>query len=228
MPIQRPSRERLIVSHLPLARALAVRYRGRGEPLDDLVQVASLALVKAADRWEPERGLAFSTYAVPTILGELRRYFRDHAWDVHPPRRVKELTRHLAPAREELAGSLRREPTPRELAERLDRPVSEIEEALEASHARWPARIDATTASSDDDGYVQAEARVSFQQLTAPLDARAREAVRLRFEDDLHQHEIAAHLGLSQVSVSRLLRASFEKLRHMSRPPLPPQTGPAM
>src|SRR4051794_26732198 len=142
MPSQLRPRDRVVDNHLPLARALAWRYRGRGEPLDDLVQVASLALVKAADRWEPERGLAFSTYAVPTILGELRRYFRAHTWDVRPPRRLQELTRVVARAREELVG--------------------------------------------------------------APLDTRAREALRLRFEDDLHQHEIAARLGVSQVSVSRL------------------------
>src|SRR4051794_8539203 len=142
MPSQLLPRDRVVVNHLPLARALAVRYRGRGEPLDDLVQVASLALVKAANRWEPDRGLTFATYAVPTILGELRRYFRAHTWDVRPPRRLQELTRVVARAREELVG--------------------------------------------------------------APLDTRAREALRLRFEDDLHQHEIAARLGVSQVSVSRL------------------------
>jgi RNA polymerase sigma-B factor len=211
-------RDRVIVNHLPLARALALRYRGRGQSLDDLVQVASLALVKAADRWEPDRGLSFSTYAVPTIVGELRHYFRDHTWDVRPPRRLQELSGAVAHARGELAGVLDREPTSAELAERLDRPVAEIEEALEATHARRVEPLDAATASSHDDGYAQVEARVTFQQLTAPLDARAREALRLRFEDDLHQHEIAARLGLSQVSVSRLLRASLEALRHMSTP----------
>jgi RNA polymerase sigma-B factor len=224
MASQLHPRDRVIVNHLPLARALALRYRGRGESLDDLVQVASLALVKAADRWEPERGLKFSTYAVPTIVGELRRYFRDYTWDVRPPRRLQELTGVVARARDELAGALGREPTSGELAERLDRPVAEIEEALEATHARRLPPLDATTASTLDDGYAQVEGRITFQQLTAPLDARAREALRLRFEDDLHQHEIAARLGVSQVSVSRLLRASLKELRHT----LTPQTCPVM
>ena len=218
MPSHLNERERVIVSHLPLARALAVRYRGRGEPLDDLVQVASLALVKAADRWEPERGLSFSTYAMPTILGELRHYFRDHTWDVRPPRRLQELSRVVGRAREELAGALGRDPTPAELAERLDIPAAEIEEALVASQARRLAALDEETACSPDRGYSEAEARVAFQQLVAPLDEREREALRLRYEDDLHQHEIAARLGVSQVHVSRLLRASLEKLLQMTRP----------
>jgi RNA polymerase sigma-B factor len=227
MPSQLRARERVIVNHLPLARALALRYRGRGQPVDDLVQVASLALVKAADRWEPERGLAFSTFAVPTILGELRRYFRDLTWDVRPPRRLQELTGVVTRARGELAGALGREPTSRELAERLDRPVAEIEEALTATHARRGAPLDATKGGQDDE-YARIDARVAFQQLTAPLDARAREALRLRFEDDLHQHEIAARLGISQVGVSRLLRTALEELRRMSSPPMAPETAPVM
>ena len=224
------AREALIVRHLPLARALAARYRGRHEPLDDLVQVASLALVKAADRWDPKRGVAFSTYAVPTILGELRRHFRDMTWDVRPPRDVQDLWLAIGRTRDQLQGELPREPTVTDLARRLERSPAEIVEAQQAGYARRLPSIDATVETeadvtvtvadligTDEDGYARAEDRATLQRLAAILDDRAREVLRLRFEDDLPQSEIAARLGVSQVSVSRILRASLELLSVRAR-----------
>ena len=224
------AREALIVRHLPLARALAARYRGRHEPQDDLVQVASLALVKAADRWDPGRGVAFSTYAVPTILGELRRYFRDMTWDVRPPRDVQDLWLSIGRLRDELQAELPSEPTVGDLAARLDRSPSDVSEALLAGHARHLPSLDAAVDAEadaavtvadlvgrDDDGYARAEARATVQRLMSILDDRAREVLRLRFEDDLSQAEIAARLGVSQVSVSRILRSSLELLSLCAR-----------
>jgi RNA polymerase sigma-B factor len=207
------TRELLILNHLPLARALALRYRGRGTPHDDLFQVASVGLVKAADRWDPERGTTFATYAVPTILGELRRHFRDATWDVRPPRRIQEMHLVASRTRDKLTAALGREPTVAELAERLERPEEEIAEALQAGHGRRLAPLDEAVTSSGEDAAIEAvEARVSFQQLTARLDTRAREIVRLRFEDELHQREIAQRVGVTQVAVSRSLGRSLEKL----------------
>ena len=223
-------REDLITRHLPLARALALRYRGSQQPLDDLIQVASLALIKAVDRWDPERGVAFSTYAVPTILGELRRHFRDMTWDVRPPRDVQDLWLAIGRVREQLQAVLPREPTVADLASALDRSPAEIAEALMAGHARRLPSLDATVDADpdaavtvadlvgrDDDGYALAEARATLQRLMLVLDDRAREVVRLRFEDDLSQSEIAARLGVSQVSVSRILRASLDLLSASAR-----------
>jgi RNA polymerase sigma-B factor len=175
-------REALILQHLPLARSLAWRYRDRGQPLDDLIQVASLALVKAVDRWEPERGLAFSSFAVPTILGELRKYFRDYTWDVRPPR-----------SRIAAAGHLRRLP-----------PLESVADI-----------------GREDPAIEQSETRAELDRLLSVLDERSRAIVRLRYEDDLPQREIAARFGLSQVSVSRILRRALERLHQLTLAPVP-------
>jgi RNA polymerase sigma-B factor len=203
----------LIVRNLPLARALARRYARTTQPLDDLYQVASLGLVKAAHRWEPERGMQFSSYAVPTILGELRRYFRDLTWDVRPPRELQERCLAVGSAKADLQSSVGREPTVAELAERLGRPAVEVREALQAfeGHSLPPLET-ALAVGHDDAGYERAEARATLQRMTAILDARAREVLWLRYVDDLSQAEIAARIGLSQVSVSRMLRGALEKL----------------
>jgi RNA polymerase sigma-B factor len=213
-------RERMIERYLPLARSLARRYRRTPVPMDDLVQVASMGLVKAVDRWDPGRGVAFVSYAEPTILGELRRYFRDSSWDVRPPRRIQELCLALEPTREQLAATTGREPTVAELAERLDRPPGEVLEAMSAGQGRMVPSLDeggeaasaAERVGAPDRGYDRVESDDAFERITSILDRRAREIVRLRFEEDLRQSEIAVRVGLSQMHVSRLLRSSLETL----------------
>src|SRR6202008_2715200 len=145
------ARDELIERYMPLARSLALRYRRASAPLDDLIQVASVGLVKAVDRWDPDRGLAFSSYAVPTILGELRRYFRDATWDVRPARDLQELGLSVEQAREKLWGELGRSPTVGDLAERLDRSQEEIVEALQAAEGRSVRSLDAPVHDEDDD-----------------------------------------------------------------------------
>lgn len=219
------AREALIERYMPLARSLALRYRRASEPLDDLVQVASVGLVKAVDRWDPERGLAFSSYAVPTILGELRRYFRDSTWDVRPARDLQELCLSVEEAREKLWAELGRSPTVGDLAERLDRGQEEIVEALQATEGRSARSLDAPVHDEENDSasagdliggpdeeYERVEAGVTIERLTSVLDERAREILRLRFHEDLLQSEIAEMVGCSQMHVSRIIRSSLEKL----------------
>jgi RNA polymerase sigma-B factor len=219
------AREELIERYMPLARSLALRYRRASEPLDDLVQVAAVGLVKAVDRWDPERGLAFSSYAVPTILGELRRYFRDATWDVRPARDLQELCLSVEEAREVLWGELGRSPTVADIAERLDRSPEEVVEALQATEGRSVRSLDApvheeegTSASAgdllgtDDPEFERVEAGVTIEKMTGILDERAREILRLRFQDDLLQSEIAERVGCSQMHVSRIIRSSLERL----------------
>jgi RNA polymerase sigma-B factor len=219
------ARRELIERYMPLARSLALRYRRASEPLDDLIQVASIGLVKAVDRWEPDRGLAFSSYAVPTILGELRRYFRDSTWDVRPARDVQELCLAVEEARDELWLELGRSPTVTDIAERVGRPPEEVMEALQASDGRSLRSLDApvheeeggsATAGdligSADPEYERVEAGATIEQLTSILDDRAREILRLRFEEDMLQSEIAARVGCSQMHVSRIIRSSLERL----------------
>jgi RNA polymerase sigma-B factor len=228
------ARERLIVRYLPLALGLARRYSRAPEPMDDLYQVAAIGLVKAVDRWDPDRGLAFSSYAVPTILGELRRYFRDSTWFVRPPRAVQELSLSLDAAHEALSATIGREPTIAELAERVDRTPEEVAEAMLAADGRSAHSLDAPLHADDtetltprdaighdDPAYGDVEARATLERLTSILDPRAREILRLRFEQDLLQYEIAAHVGVSQMHVSRILRASLDQLRAHGTQPLP-------
>jgi RNA polymerase sigma-B factor len=221
----RRARELLVARYMPLARSLALRYRRASEPLDDLIQVASVGLVKAVDRWDPERGLAFSSYAVPTILGELRRYFRDSTWDVRPARDLQELCLAVEEAREKLWGELGRSPTVADLAARLQRGEEEIVEALQATEGRTVRSLDAPVHDEEDDSasagdligrddleYARVEAGVTLERLTGILDDRAREILRLRFSEDLLQSEIADRVGCSQMHVSRIIRSSLEKL----------------
>jgi RNA polymerase sigma-B factor len=219
------ARDELIERYMPLARSLALRYRRASEPLDDLIQVASVGLVKAVDRWDPDRGLAFSSYAVPTILGELRRYFRDSTWDVRPARDLQELCLAVEEAREKLWGELGRSPTVDDLSRRLDRQPEEIVEALQATEGRSLRSLDAPVHDEEEDsasagdligtsdaGFERVEAGVTIERLTAILDERAREILRLRFSEDLLQSEIAERVGCSQMHVSRIIRSSLEKL----------------
>ena len=219
------AREALIERYMPLARSLALRYRRASEPLDDLVQVASVGLVKAVDRWDPDRGLAFSSYAVPTILGELRRYFRDATWDVRPARDVQELCLSVEEAREALWAELGRSPTVADLAGRLERSEEDIVEAVQATEGRSVRSLDAPVHEDEGDSasagdllgapdaeFDRVEAGITLERMTGILDERAREILRLRFQEDLLQSEIAERVGCSQMHVSRIIRASLEKL----------------
>jgi RNA polymerase sigma-B factor len=214
------ARAELVERFLPLARHLAYRYRGRGE-YDDLVQVASYALVKAIDRYDPDRGRAFSSFAVPTIVGELKRHFRDHGWAVHVPRELKERALQVHRASERLSTQLGRSPTPGEVAFVLDSSVEQVLEALQTASALHPDRLDAPIdgeheppgVAAEDGGYALAEASATLQPLLARLSPRERAILRLRFEDDRTQSEIGTQLGISQMHVSRLLRQAIAKLQ---------------
>jgi RNA polymerase sigma-B factor len=220
------ARAALIERYLPLARAIALRYRASREPFDDLFQVACLGLVKAVDGWEPERGLAFSTYAVPTITGQVRRHFRDTTWSVRPPRAVLELAVAVERAREPLRATLGREATVDELARHLGRPPDDVAEAVRAAQGRSTSSLEALAAEAqpgsrrgatepgaDDSGYEEAEARLTLERMSVGLDRRSRAVLRLRFEHGLFHAEIAGLVGCSQQHVSRLLAASLEHLR---------------
>jgi RNA polymerase sigma-B factor len=219
------ARTELIERYMPLARSLALRYRRASEPLDDLIQVASVGLVKAVDRWDPDRGLAFSSYAVPTILGELRRYFRDSTWDVRPARDMQELCLAVEEARDELWIELGRSPTVDDLAAHVKRAPEEVMEALQASDGRSLRSLDAPVHEEEGDsasageligdndpGFERVEAGATIEQLTSILDERAREILRLRFSEDLLQSEIAERVCCSQMHVSRIIRSSLERL----------------
>jgi RNA polymerase sigma-B factor len=211
---------------LPLAKRLARRYDNCDE-YDDLVQVASIALIKAIDRYDPGRGLRFSTYAVPTIVGELKRYFRDHCWSVRVPRELHDRAIQAQRASEHLTARLGRSPTPAELAEALECSVERVLEALETASAQRPDRLDAPrspedqetgrpTVASEEPGYAIAEASATLSPLLARLTRTERTIVRLRFEHDLTQSEIASLIGCSQMKVSRLLRKSIADLQQLA------------
>ncbi len=225
----RRARDELAARYLPLARSVARRYEHSGEPIDDLVQVASLALVKAIDRFDPDNGAAFTSYAVPTIAGELKRYFRDKSWAVRPPRGLQEMTLRVEAAVSELTQLHDRAPTIAELAAAIDATDEQVLEALQARGARGALSFDAPgtggqddrptlqdTLASSDDGYGLAEQRAILDPLLRTLSSRSREVLRLRFQDDLTQAEIGARLGVSQMQVSRLIRQAIVHLRHVS------------
>jgi len=223
------AREALIERFMPLARSIARRYENSGEPLEDLVQVASLALVKAVDRYDPSRGNAFSSFAVPTIAGELKRHFRDRTWTVRPPRDLQELTIKVERVTTELWQRNDRAPTVGDLAAELGLEDEQILEALHARTARNRVSLDAPSGGDDgerpalgdvlggvDDGYDQAESRALLDRLLATVSARDREVIRLRFEEDLTQAEIGELLGVSQMQVSRIVRQTLAQLRHVA------------
>ena len=222
----RVSRDELIERYLPLARHLARRYK-RGAELEDLYQVAAFALVKAVDRFDPDRGIAFSSFAVPTIAGELKRYFRDLGWVVRVPRDVQELKLRLDRMVETLTGELGRAPTPGELADRTGASVEDVIEALGAASAHYPDSLDRPVGEDGEDsiglllgdeerGYDHVENVELIDGLLGTLPEREREILRLRFEDELTQAEIGRRLGISQMHVSRLIRQSIAKLQRAS------------
>jgi RNA polymerase sigma-B factor len=221
---ERSARDQLIERHLPLARALAARYRDRGEPLADLTQVAYIGLINAIDRWDPDRGSAFSSFAVPTILGELRRYFRDKTWMVKAPRDVQELWLNIARVRDDLSQQ-GRSTTARDVANELNVSIEQVNDALTAGTGRATESLDEPLSLEHDGGatalerlpdarddFAAADASVAFDQISDVLDSRAREVVRLRYCEDLRQREIGERIGCSQMHVSRILRDSLAVL----------------
>jgi RNA polymerase sigma-B factor len=219
------AREVLIQRFLPLARQLARRYERPDEPIDDLVQVASMGLVKAVERFDPSRGVAFSSFAVPTILGELKRYFRDVGWAVHVPRSMQERALEVNKAVTELSRTLGRSPTPAELADATDFTHEEVLEALEAATAYDSVPLEAPRSDdgeetgavarlgAEDPGYELAEYSATLAPELRALPERDRLVLHLRFVEDLTQSEIAEQIGVSQMHVSRLIRAALTKLR---------------
>ncbi|MHB1612837.1 MAG: RNA polymerase sigma factor SigF [Actinomycetes bacterium] len=219
-------REEIIATHLPLAQHLARRFHDRGEPGDDLRQVATVGLIKAVDRFDPNRGVEFTTFATPTILGELKRHFRDTGWAIHVPRRLQELGMAMSAATSTLTQDLGRSPTVGELADHLGVRERDVLDAIESARAYTTASLDSTSTSLDDGGGSLAdtvgaedpsldivEYRASLRPLLATLPARERQIIVLRFFRGLTQSQIAAEVGLSQMHVSRLLARSLGQLR---------------
>jgi RNA polymerase sigma-B factor len=215
-------RDELVKRFMPLARSLAMRYRRRSESLDDLVGVANLGLVKAIDGYDPGRGTPFTAYAVPTILGELRRHFRDHVWNVRLPRGLQELTMKLDEVTHELTEELGRSPTASQIGDRLGISTEEVLEGLEAAHARRTMSLDAPRVADEEamptvetigcvePGYERVEADLASAD--AGLDDREWQVLRLRFVDELTQQEIGSRLGVSQMQISRISRGAMRKL----------------
>lgn len=216
--------DRVVVDHLPVARAVAARFRDRGEPLDDLVQVACLALVKAAQHYEPGRGRGFLPYAVPSITGELRRHFRDRSWGVRPPRRLQELRTAAGAAAAAITQSHGRQPTVEELAAALQEPADQVREALVASRdlrlASLDAALEADATTSlgavlgvEDAGYDTVVDLLSTRTLLSSLSERDRRVLVLRYHRGWTQARIAAEVGVTQVQVSRLLARMLSGVR---------------
>lgn len=212
----------LVERYRPLARSLALRYRGGSEPLEDLVQVAELGLVKAIGRFDPSLGKPFTAYAVPTILGELKRHFRDRVWNVRLPRGLQETSARVLSARDRLTERTGRTPTAREIADELEIEVDEALEALAAAEARYTASLDAPRGADpeapalidrlgrSEAGYERVETNLAAH--AAVLDTREHRVLRLRFEDGLTQDEIGERIGVSQMQVSRISRRGLRKL----------------
>ena len=220
------ARDELTRRLMPLARQLAMRYRRKSEPLEDLVQVANLALVKAIDRFDPKRGTALSTYAVPTILGELRRYFRDAGWSVHVSRPLQERTLRVERLSARLEAQLGRSPSVAELAAEMDLTAEEVLEALEVSTAYQATSLDEhlyeeddsgstlmDVLGSEDDGFELVDDRSAARSAMRTLDDRPRRIVEMRFIAEMTQSQIGAELGVSQMHISRLLRRALATLR---------------
>ena len=222
----RGAREAALVELMPLVRSLAARYAGRGEPLDDLVQVGALGLIKAVDRFDVSRGVEFTSYGVPTIVGEIRRHFRDKAWAMHVPRRIKELSVRLSRLLDDLTTSLGRSPTIAELAEAAAVEEEDVIDALDAARAYSTRSLDAASAGSDqlgehlagdDPGFEGVHDRWLLSAGLDALDPRGRRIVELRFFEEMTQSQIAAKVGVSQMCVSRVLARTLGRLRLWAR-----------
>jgi RNA polymerase sigma-B factor len=218
------ARDSLVHLHLPLVEHCARRFRNRGEPFEDLVQVGTIGLIKSIDRFDADRGIEFSTYAAPTIIGEIKRYFRDKGWAVRVPRRLQELRIQIGATSAELTQSLGRSPTPRELAEKIGCSVEEIVEGIESSNAYSTLSLDASHAGDEGGSMLDAigihdaslehvEIRESIKPLLDELGPRERRILLLRFFKNMTQSQIAEEIGVSQMHVSRLLNRTLEQLR---------------
>jgi RNA polymerase sigma-B factor len=225
------AREELVERFMPLARSLARRYGRSAEPFEDLLQVASLGLLKAVDRFDPDRGYAFPSLAVPTILGEMRRYFRDCGWAVHMPRGAQERALRVRDAQERLTNERGRAPTVGQLAEYLELDIEEVIEALQALLSYEALSLDAPapgaedeaatcgeTLGHEDERYELVELDATVSPALEHLPPRERLILQMRFVDDLTQSEIADRIGVSQMQVSRLLRRSLDQLRTLTGP----------
>ena len=225
----RQARDELIERYLPLARRLAWRYAASSEPYEDLAQVASVGLIKAVERFDPDHGCAFTSFAVPTIVGEIKRYFRDSGWAVHVERGAQERARRIAQAQRQLAAGGRRAPDVDQLAEFLECSHEEVLDGLQVLEAYDAVSLDVPVGPDDDEGAARVEtlgrqddelervdAQVTLFAAARHLPQREREILYLRFEEDLTQSQIAARTGISQMQVSRLLRRSLQRLRELT------------
>lgn len=231
-PARAPERDRLITQNMGFVRALARRYADRGEPLDDLVQVGMIGLINAADRYDPDHGSDFRSFAAPTILGEIRRHFRDRTWSVKVPRRIKDDSVSVSGAVDKLSGRLGHSPTVTEIAEATGLTADRVLDALAARTAYAPESLsrapflresegDRDVAISDD-GFGQAEDRIVLADILGVLPARERVILHLRFQEGLLQSQIAERLGISQMHVSRLISRALETLRAEIETGFPP------
>jgi RNA polymerase sigma-B factor len=219
------ARDGLVHLHLPLVEHCARRFRNRGEPFEDLVQVGTIGLIKSIDRFDSGRGVEFSTYATPTIIGEIKRYFRDKGWAIRVPRRLQELRMQIGTSTQELTQALGRSPTPRELAENIGCTMEEIVEGIESSNAYSTLSLDAGDDSDEgaasmldalgevDQNIAHVEIRESVKPLLDRLGAREKKILLLRFFGNMTHSQIAEEIGVSQMHVSRLLNRTLEQLR---------------
>ena len=219
------TREELVRRYLPFAKSLALRYRGASESFDDLLQVASLGLVNAIDRFDPARGTPFTAFASPTILGELKRHFRDRVWTVRVPRGLHDRMAEVDKAINELTVQLQRSPSVPEIASRMEVDPADVLEVLEANHNRRPLSLDRPVGGEEDespasewvgdedDGYELIEDKLALEGVLPQLDERERLVLQLRFVEDMTQSQIAEKIGISQMHVSRLIRQSITALQ---------------
>jgi RNA polymerase sigma-B factor len=218
------SREELVRRYMPFAKNLALRYRGASESFDDLLQVANLGLVNAIDRFEPNRGTPFAAFASPTILGELKRHFRDRVWTVRVPRGLHDRMAEVDKATSELTVALQRSPSVGEIAERLELDPADVLEVLEANHNRRPLSLDRPLGDEEespasewigdeDEGFELVEDKLTLEGVLPQLDERERLILKLRFVDDMTQSQIAERIGHSQMHVSRILRRTLDRIR---------------
>ncbi len=225
------ARQQLIVNHLNLVRFLASKFKNRGEPLEDLIQVGTIGLIKAIDRFDPSRGLEFTTYATPTIMGEIKRHFRDKGWSVRVPRRLQELSQKINQANDELTRELQRSPSVEEIAHELGASVDEVLEAMESSSAYSSVPLEGGGQGDDDeapsviDHYASidqdlaaSDDRMILEEAIADFSPREQEIIRMRFLEGMTQVEIAKRLGISQVQVSRLLRRTLQRVQEKIDP----------
>jgi RNA polymerase sigma-B factor len=220
----RAAREALVQRHLPLVRALARRYAGRGESLEDIEQVGAIGLIKAIDRYELSREVALTTYATPNVVGEIKRHFRDKGWAIRIPRGLQELNAKMSATIERLTARLGHSPSIAEISEELQTTPEQVLEAMEAGSAYAPASLSAgpgtegeldpmETIGSEDVNFERSEQRASLEPALELLPDREREILRMRFEDGLTQTQIAEQVGVSQMHVSRLIRKSLARMR---------------